>query len=198
MNKDINRTLTALVPILRMNGEMVKSIEAVNDWYKVGDREYLKEVAEITYDNGARRYADIGCDSNLTAVFDVVAVIQQIKPRSSAIERIERGVYRQYPIENIPAADVRPVVHGYWWTYPDEDTDCNGNLLVWCSECDAEDHHVPGKKVPFCWHCGAEMSDEVKRLWEPPNCGADMREVSTSEESLNSEGTTRKEQEHNG
>ena len=81
-----------------------------------------------------------------------------------------------------PLHDVRPVVHGYWWTYPDEDTDCNGNLLVWCSECDAEDHHVPGKKVPFCWHCGAEMSDEVKRLWEPPNCGADMRE----------------EQEHNG
>lgn len=105
MNKDINRTLMALVPILRMNGEMVKSIEAVNDWFKVGDREYLKEVAEITYDNGTRRYADIGCDSNLTAVFDVVAVIQQIKPRSSAIERIVRGVYRQYPIESIPAAD---------------------------------------------------------------------------------------------
>ena len=105
MNKDINRTLMALVPILRMNGEMVKSIEAVNDWFKVGDREYLKEVAEITYDNVTRRYADIGCDSNLTAVFDVVAVIQQIKPRSSAIERIVRGVYRQYPIESIPAAD---------------------------------------------------------------------------------------------
>lgn len=110
MNKDINRALAALVPILRMNGEMVKSIEAVNDWYKVGDRECLKEVAEITYDNGTRRYADIDCDSNLTAVYDVVAVIQQIKPRSNAIERIERGVYRQYPIESIPAAKVKPEV----------------------------------------------------------------------------------------
>ena len=79
-------------------------------------------------------------------------------------------------VSSLPAADVKPVVRGYWWTYPDEDTDCNGNLLVWCSECDAEDHQVPGKKVPFCWHCGADMSDEVKRLWEPPNCGADMRE----------------------
>lgn len=93
MNKDINHTLMALVPILRMNGEKVKSIEAVYDWYKSGEREYMKEVAEITYDDGYRRYADIGCDSNLTAVFDVVAVIQQIKPRSTAIERIERGVY---------------------------------------------------------------------------------------------------------
>lgn len=93
MNKDINHTLMALVPILRMNGEKIKRIEAVEDWYKSGDREYCKEVAEIEYDNGTLRYADIGCDSNLTAVYDVVAVIQQIKPRSEAIERIERGAY---------------------------------------------------------------------------------------------------------
>lgn len=79
-------------------------------------------------------------------------------------------------IRKLPAAEVKTVKRGFWWTYPDEDPDSIGNLLVWCSECDAEDHHVPGKKVPFCWHCGAEMSDEVKRLWEPPSCGADMRE----------------------
>ena len=95
MNKDINKTLMAIVPILRMNGENVKSIEAVHDWYKSGDREYMKEVAEITYDNGCVRYADIGCDSNLTAVYDVIAVIQQIKPRSEAIERIVRDVYEK-------------------------------------------------------------------------------------------------------
>ena len=93
MNKDINKTLMALVPILRMHGENVTNIEAVHDWYKAGDREYMKEVAEITYDNGTVRYADIGCDSNLTAIYDVIAVIQQITPRSKAIERIERGVY---------------------------------------------------------------------------------------------------------
>ena len=93
MNKDINKTLMALVPILRMNGENVTNIEAVHDWYKAGDREYMKEVVEITYDNGTVRYADIGCDSNLTTIYDVIAVIQQITPRSKAIERIERGVY---------------------------------------------------------------------------------------------------------
>lgn len=93
MNKDINHTLMALVPILRMNGEKIKRIEAVQDWYKASGREYMKEVAEITYDNGCRVYADIGCDSNLTAVYDVLAVIQEIKPKSSAIERIVRDVY---------------------------------------------------------------------------------------------------------
>lgn len=102
MNKDINKTLMALVPILKMNGENVTNIEAVHDWYKVGDREYMKEVAEITYDNGTVRYADIGCDSNLTAIYDVIAVIQQIKPRSKAIERIERGVY------SLPSAQPKP------------------------------------------------------------------------------------------
>ena len=90
MNKDINHTLMALVPILNMNGEKVKTIEAVHNHFKDG---YLKEVAEITYTNGYQRYADIGSDSNLTAVYDVVAVIQEIKPASSGINRIERGIY---------------------------------------------------------------------------------------------------------
>ena len=100
MNKDINTTLAALVPILRMNGEKVASIEAVHDWYKGKyldkdgrHREYMKEVAEITYDNGHRIYADIGSDSNLTACFDVIGTFQQLRPKSAAIERIERGVY---------------------------------------------------------------------------------------------------------
>lgn len=93
MNKDINETLMALVPILRMNGRKVKSIEAVRDYFKDGDREYMKEVAEIVYDSGLHQYADIGCDSNLTACFDVLGAIQEIKQRSKKIERIERGIY---------------------------------------------------------------------------------------------------------
>lgn len=93
MNKDINKTLMALVPILRMNNEKVQKIEAVKNWYALNGEEYMKEVAEITYDNGHVRYADIECDSNLTAIYDVIAVIQQIKPESECIERIERNVY---------------------------------------------------------------------------------------------------------
>lgn len=100
MNKDINKTLSALVPILRMNGEKVKSIEAVQNWYHVDGQEYMKEVAEITYDSGARRYADIGSDSNLTALYDALAVIQEIKYRSKYIERIVRDVYEKDGEEN--------------------------------------------------------------------------------------------------
>lgn len=93
MNRDINKTLMALVPILRMNNEKVQKIEAVKNWYALNGKEYMKEVAEITYDSGHVKYADIECDSNLTAIYDVIAVIQQIKPESECIERIERNVY---------------------------------------------------------------------------------------------------------
>ena len=78
-----------------MNGENVVRIEAAKDWYKDGNREYMKEVAEITYRSGHRKYADIDSDSNLTACYDVLAVIQEIKPQSEKVERIERGVYQE-------------------------------------------------------------------------------------------------------
>lgn len=99
MNNDINNTLQALVPILQMNGEDVKSIEAVQDWYTINGTEYMKEVAEITYASGYRKYADIGCDANLTAVYDVMVVLQEIKPSSKCIGRVVRGVYEMPAVE---------------------------------------------------------------------------------------------------
>lgn len=99
MNNDINNTLQALVQILQMNGENVQSIEAVQDWYTINGTEYMKEVAEITYTSGYRKYADIGCDANLTAVYDVMAVLQEIKPNSKCIGRIVRGVYEMPAVE---------------------------------------------------------------------------------------------------
>ena len=158
MNKDINKTLMALVPILKMNGENVTNIEAVHDWYKVGDREYMKEVAEITYDNGTVRYADIGCDSNLTAIYDVIAVIQQIKPRSKAIERIERGVY------SLPSA--QPERKKGKWIYGEDEYGIDGY------HCDKCGFFVPWdyahkfinyiEDYNFCPNCGALMDGEVE------------------------------------
>lgn len=108
MNNDINNTLQALVPILQMNGENVQSIEAVQDWYTINGTEYMKEVAEITYTSGYRKYADIGCDANLTAVYDVMAVIQDIKPRSECVGRIVRGVYEMPPIQPVASCSEIP------------------------------------------------------------------------------------------
>ena len=93
MNKDINKTLQAIVPVLNMNHEKVKTIEAVHNYYQFNGETYCKEVAEITYEDGYHVYADIGSDSNLAAVYDVIAVIQGLKTISTAIDKIERGVY---------------------------------------------------------------------------------------------------------
>lgn len=93
LNKDINYTLMDVVPVLQKNGEKVVKIEAVQDWYEVNGREFMKEVAEITFESGYQIYADIGSDSNLAAVYDVLAVILYIKDRSDKIERIVRDVY---------------------------------------------------------------------------------------------------------
>lgn len=93
LNKDINYTLMDIVPVLQKNDEKVVKIEAVQDWYEVNGHEFMKEVAEITFENGHHIYADIGSDSNLAAVYDVLAVILYIKDRSEKIERIVRNVY---------------------------------------------------------------------------------------------------------
>ena len=93
LNKDINYTLMAIVPVLQKNDEKVVKIEAVQDWYEVNGHKFMKEVAEITFENGHHIYADIGSDSNLAAVYDVIAVILYIKDRSEKIERIVRDVY---------------------------------------------------------------------------------------------------------
>jgi len=97
MNKDINKTLQALVPILQMNGEKVVSIEAVRNRYKYGTQSCWEEAAEITYENGCREYVNIECDSNLTAVRDVLAVIQGIKAPVDPfhIDAIERRIYEK-------------------------------------------------------------------------------------------------------
>ena len=101
MNKDINKTLQALVPILNMNYEMVETIEAVKDMYEHDGKSYCKEVAEITYKNGYQMYADIGGDSNLTAIYDVMAVIQGFKKPSTSVGYIQRGLYEN-PCKDCP------------------------------------------------------------------------------------------------
>lgn len=61
-------------------------------------------------------------------------------------------------IENIPSADVQPVVHGEWISNGDPDS--NGNALYKCSICHFKDKHAVHLEVPYCWHCGARMGDK--------------------------------------
>ena len=56
-------------------------------------------------------------------------------------------------IEDIPAADVAPVVHGTW-----EKTPTYGVLMCSaCSDCYIYENFLDGKKWNFCPECGAKM-----------------------------------------
>lgn len=94
MNKGIQTSLERLRQLLNANGYPIIKIEAVTDWYHVETDgcEYCKEVAEISYENGNVRYADIGCDSNSAAIEDTLAVVLGKKKESTKIERIVRDI----------------------------------------------------------------------------------------------------------
>ena len=94
------------------------------------------------------------------------------------VEYIERGALMQFPIrrnhydrkngnkhfingiesvleyaENLPAADVAPVIHGRW-IY-------EGNSLGWvCSRCGRGVNTNPEGIDLYCYHCGAKMDEE--------------------------------------
>ena len=63
-------------------------------------------------------------------------------------------------IEEAPAADVAPVVHGEWRTVTADD----GTLTVECTECDAVFDEVSmfefALNYNYCPNCGADMRGE--------------------------------------
>lgn len=62
-------------------------------------------------------------------------------------------------IDNIPPADVTPVVHGHW---------CEDEFDVWCSNCycayPKDGTGIAGwrKISKYCDNCGAKMDEEVQ------------------------------------
>ena len=64
------------------SAKYVKAIRAVENWYKDDEDgcEYVRELAEVEFEDGHKKYAHIGSDSNLTAIYDVVGTLLQ-QPR---------------------------------------------------------------------------------------------------------------------
>lgn len=51
----------------------------------------------------------------------------------------------------------RPKARWILSTFQNEEDNANNNYQYNCSNCDCGDVHVKGFRVPYCWHCGAEM-----------------------------------------
>ena len=92
MDKGLHNAFKHLTQALQYTRDKdVVSIVPCFDYYHVShdDREYVKEVAEITYKSGRKMYVDIDCDANTTAMYDVLAVLCDLRHPSLKIERIE-------------------------------------------------------------------------------------------------------------
>lgn len=56
-------------------------------------------------------------------------------------------------IEDAPAADVAPVVHGRWI----EKSALARKIYFECSQCGAQENKHTAIKGYYCWRCGAKM-----------------------------------------
>lgn len=72
------------------------------------------------------------------------------------IENYCEGLYEATElVDDIPAADVAPVVHGRWIYKGDSD--------MWvCSRCGRDVNANPEGIDLYCYHCGAKMDEEVE------------------------------------
>lgn len=66
-------------------------------------------------------------------------------------------------LQELPAADVKPVVHGRWIEYPD---------CLKYPNAYADDHIV----CSVCEECFSVLDNDTERFWFCPHCGSDMRE----------------------
>ena len=71
------------------------------------------------------------------------------------LEYVFKWLSEEFEIEDAPAADVAPVVHGRWEMRPTGmATDTGPEYKAYCTIC-----NEPNKQYrpPFCPHCGAKM-----------------------------------------
>ena len=61
--------------------------------------------------------------------------------------------------DEVPAADVAPVVHGHWEMKPVDTTPGTYHLKkAFCSNCGKPNKQY---RPPYCPHCGAKMDEEA-------------------------------------
>lgn len=88
MDKSINTAFIYLVKALKYTRD--HNVKAIHACVNTDEDGYQKEVAEIEYEDGFKLYADIGGDANTTAMYDVLAVLCDLKRPSSNIHDVKR------------------------------------------------------------------------------------------------------------
>lgn len=73
------------------------------------------------------------------------------REKAKRLLHIEYAYAAEQLLDEIPAADVAPVVHGRWLFA--------GDGVIMCSSCHEKNIVVPGIFRNFCSNCGAKMKE---------------------------------------
>lgn len=87
------------------------------------------------------------------ALIKEAALILRKMPYIAIADSVDRMIKI---VQDIPAADVAPVVHGRWI----EKTAHDRRQYFECSNCGKQENKHTAIRGGFCWNCGAKMDKE--------------------------------------
>ena len=79
------------------------------------------------------------------------------REEAKSLLHIEYAYAAEQLLDEIPAADVAPVVHGYWAPCFDDDHRWRKGWAQ-CSNCGRERYACTIRNVNYCPNCGAKMN----------------------------------------
>ena len=79
----------------------------------------------------------------------------EVRPNALIFDALRRACEEE--VKHIPAADVRPVVHGRWIV-----TDYGDYQLIECDQCHAQMWNHQSELPNYCYECGADMRKAVE------------------------------------
>lgn len=105
MDSGLNKAFEKLTEALQFTRD--KNVASIRACINTDKNGYKKEVAQITFKDGWKMYADIGGDANTTAMYDVLATLCELKKPSKGIYRVE-PIIEKPDIVNVTVYAVQP------------------------------------------------------------------------------------------
>lgn len=103
---------------------------------------------------------------------DANALLRFIDEQMEVTKRIERNTMGieadgtalmdliRYQVTSAPTIDYAPVVHAHWIATDGFEQETNEREFK-CSNCGKVDKQGIWSDVPYCWHCGARMDEQI-------------------------------------
>lgn len=109
----------------------------------------------------------IRADAKFFSKLEYLRSINGFKSTSETIRKIvEKEWKKEYCINDCERCVLRQqcessTIRGEWVLSKSQNDDdvANGNYTYVCTNCQHTDIHAKTQRVPYCWYCGAKMSE---------------------------------------